>query len=101
MRTVWCLVLGTGLLAVADGCVRAPKNVELNVGSPRFSAPVDTSRVPQPTTLEEAQAELNKAYQNIQDLQDENDRLKEKADKFKRERDDCRHRLKKFEKEKD
>ena len=62
---------------------------------------MDTNRVPQPATLAEAQAELNKAYQDIQALQDDNARLNEKADKLKRERDDCRHKLKKFEKEKD
>jgi peptidoglycan hydrolase CwlO-like protein len=101
MRAMWCFVLGTGLLVAASGCVKAPDRIEVTVGSPRRPAPVDTSHVPQPTTLEEAQAELNKAYQDIQALQDDNARLNEKADKLKRERDDCRHKLKKYEKEKD
>ncbi len=101
MRAMWCLVLGTGLLVAVAGCVKAPDRVEVNVGSPHRPAPVDASRVPQPGTLEEAQAELNKAYENLQALERDNAKLKEKADKLKRERDDCRDRLKKFEKEKD
>jgi hypothetical protein len=101
MRAMWCFALGAGVLVAVAGCVKAPERVEVNVGGPHRPAPVDTSRVPQPTTLEEAQAELNKAYQDIQALQDDNARLGEKSDKLKRERDDCRHRLKKFEKEKD
>jgi septal ring factor EnvC (AmiA/AmiB activator) len=101
MRTWWCFLLGSGLLVAASGCVRAPKNIEVNIASPRAPEPVDASQVPHPTTLDEAQAELNKAYQNIQYLQDENARLSDKADKFKHERDDCRHQLKKHEKEKD
>ncbi len=101
MRVMWSIILGTGLLAAFAGCVRGPERVELTVGSPHRPAPVDTSQVPHPTTLEDAQAELNKAYQNIQGLQDDNARLNEKADKLKRERDEARHRLKKYEKEKD
>ena len=53
--------------------------------------------MPNPSTLEEARAELVKAYQNIQYLEHEHARSNEKADKYKRERDDYKKKLKKYE----
>ena len=96
MRGFWWVLLVTGALIGTAGCVKAPERIEVNVGGNR-PPPVDSSRVPEPTTLEEARAELLKAYQNIEYLERDSARLSEKADKLKRERDDCRHRLKKLE----
>lgn len=96
MRALVWFVLVTGLAIGAAGCVTAPERIDVRVGSDR-PAPVDSSRVPRPTTLEEARGELNRAYQNLQYLERENARLGEKATKYKSERDDCRRRLKKYE----
>ena len=101
MRTAWCFVLGVGLLVACAGCFKSPDRIEVNVANPRRPPPVDTARVPQPGTIEEAQVELDKAYQNIEALERDNAKLNDKADKYKRERDDCRDRLKKFEKDND
>ncbi len=96
MRGIWWCLLVAGVLVGVAGCVKAPGNIEVNVGGGR-PPPVDASRVPEPQTLEAARAELAKAYENIQYLERENGRLSEKNEKLKRERDDCRHRLKKYE----
>jgi hypothetical protein len=95
MRTFRSALLVAGILLGTVGCVKAPERIEVNVGSDR-PPPVDVSRVPEPATLEEARAELVKAYQNIEHLQRDNARLTEKAAKYKSERDDCRRRLKKY-----
>jgi predicted RNase H-like nuclease (RuvC/YqgF family) len=80
------------------GCVsvKTPEKIEIGTSAPE---PVDSSRLPQTASHEECRQELYKAYQNIQYLERENQRLKEKADKYKRERDECRKRLDKFEKD--
>lgn len=84
------------VLGLSAGCVsvKAPEKIVVGSGSP---PPVDSSRVPATSTHEEARAELNKAYQNIQHLERENQRLRQKADEYKRERDDARRRLEKYE----
>ncbi len=96
MRIGGLAILVTVLLVLCPACVKAPERIEVNVGSPR-PAPVDASRVPHPTTLEEAQRELDSAYANLQYLEDQNARLKAKAEDYKRERDDYKKRLKKHE----
>jgi hypothetical protein len=93
----WWLGVAAGVLLAAVGCVKAPDNISVNVGGDNRPAPVDSSRVPQTPTLDDCRAELVKAYQNIQYLEGQNEKLKKKADDYKRERDDCRKRLKKHE----
>ncbi len=98
--TAWLLVLATaGLVLLSTGCVTLPKNVEVNVGDSGRPAPVDSTRVPEPKTLDEAHQELVKAYQNLQYLEHENARLADKAAKYKTERDECRKRLKSYERD--
>ena len=96
MRAGWLAIVAAGLVLSAAGCVTAPERIEVNVGGGR-PPPVDSSRVPQPATLEEAHAELVKAYQSIQYLERESARQSERAEKYKHERDECRRRLKKYE----
>ncbi len=92
----WVLLAVGGLLWVAAGCVQAPKSIDVRVGSSR-PEPVDSSRVPDPRTMEEARAELRKAYRNIQWLEDEVADLEKDKAKYKRERDKCEDRLEKYE----
>jgi hypothetical protein len=83
----------------ATGCVnaKAPERISVNVGG--APEPVDPSRLPATPTLEDCRGELAKAYQNIQYLERENAKLREKSDNYKHERDECRKRLKKLEKD--
>lgn len=82
MGAAWCL--GSGCVSV-----KAPERITIN-RSPR-PEPVDSRRVPQTSSHEQARMELNKAYQNIQYLEDQNRKLASDAQEYKRERDDCRH----------
>ena len=93
------LLAAGGLLGAVAGCINAKAPEKIVIGGSDRPEPVDSSRVPQPATLEEARAELRKAYSNIQYLEDQNKRLREKADKYKRERDQYKDRLKKYEKD--
>ena len=98
MRGRWQVLLAAGiLLAGVTGCVTLPERVEVNVGNNERPEPVDSSRVPQPATLDEAHQELVRAYQNLQYYERENARLEEKAAKYKRQRDECKKRLDKYE----
>jgi len=97
------LVLTASGLLLCAGCVQAPKSIDVQVGSSR-PEPVDSSRVPDPRTLEEARRELRKAYANIQWLEDEVGELekdkteyKRERDKYKQQRDKCEDRLEKYE----
>ena len=78
------------ILLLASGCVsvKAPERIDIRNGS--RPEPVDTSRIPPTNSHEHARQELAKAYQNIQYLERENQRLERKAAEYKRERDDCR-----------
>jgi predicted nucleic acid-binding Zn-ribbon protein len=92
------LLLAAGcLLWLATGCfsAKAPERIEVNVGGP--SERVDSSRVPNPKTLEEARYELRKAYDNIRWLEHKVEDLKEDKAKYKRERDKYKDRLEKYE----
>lgn len=86
-KAVWCVV---AILLLNAGClsVKAPERIE--IGNSSRPEPVDTSRIPPTSSHEQARQELAKAYQNIQYLERENQRLDRKAADYKRERDDCR-----------
>ncbi len=98
------MLIGAGLLIpgglAAFGCIRAkaPERIDIRVGDPGPTR-VDPGRVPQPRTLEEAQRELDLAYANLRQLEQDNARLHRKADEYKRERDDYKKRVKKLEKD--
>ncbi len=101
----WALLAVGGLLWTTAGCVsvKAPERIVVGGGRSR-PEPVESSRVPNPRTLEEARAELRKAYANIQWLEDEvADLAEDKAEykrernKYKKQRDDCEDRLEKYE----
>ena len=96
MRTRWLVLLAAGMLSGAVGCINVQTPREINVGTSR-PEPVDSSRVPHPQTLAEAQTELDRAYANLQYLERRNAELDNKASKYKRERDACRDRLDKYE----
>ncbi len=100
VRTSLLLVALAGLISLSAGClnVRLPERVEVGNAQPE---PVDSSRIPNTSTHAEARAELRKAYENIQYLEHENQRLQEKAAKYKRERDEYKDRLKKYEHDRD
>jgi hypothetical protein len=93
------LVLAACGLLFCGGCVsvKAPERIEVDAGGHSRPERVDSSRVPNPHTLEEARAELNKAYSNIQWLEDRVANLEKDKAKYKRERDECRDRLEKYE----
>ncbi len=78
--------LGIGLFALT-GCfsVKAPEQINIGGGSSR-PEPVDSRRVPPTTSHEHARQELAKAYQNIQYLERENEKLRRKIDEMKRDR---------------
>ncbi len=67
------------------GClnVRTP-DVRVNVDG---AEPVDPSRVPRVTSVEQGQAELDRAYAYIQSLEEKNRELKKERDEYKHERD--------------
>jgi hypothetical protein len=93
----WVLLAVGGLLWVTTGCVSVKAPERINVGGSSRPEPVDSSRVPNPRTLEEARAELRKAYSNIQWLEDEVADLEKDKAKYKRERDECEDRLERYE----
>lgn len=98
-RRWWLGLMGVGALVALTGCLKLPERVDVRVGENNRPPPVDSSRVPEPRSLEEARHELTKAYQNIQYLERDNARLQEKADKYKQERDEARKQLKRYEKD--
>ena len=98
MNARWCLLVAmVGLLVMAGGCfsAKAPERIDVRIGG--RPEPVDSSRVPDPQTLEEARHELNKAYANIQYLERKVEGLEEDKAKYKRERDKYKDRLEKYE----
>lgn len=94
----WFLLISGGLLWTLAGCVsvKAPERIDTRVGSSR-PEPVDSSRVPDPQTLEEARHELRKAYANIQWLEREVADLEEDKADYKRERDKYKDKLEDYE----
>ena len=93
----WVLLAVGGLLWVMTGCVSVKAPERINVGGSNRPEPVDSSRVPDPRTLEEARADLRKAYANIQWLEDEVADLEKDKARYKRERDECEDRLERYE----
>ncbi len=79
-------------LGLSAGClsVKAPERID--IGGRSRPEPVDSTRIPPTSSHEHARTELAKAYQNIQYLERENQRLERKAADYKRERDECRDR---------
>lgn len=99
MNARWCLLLAiTASLGTTAGCIsaKAPENIDVRVGSSR-PEPVDSSRVPNPQTLEEARQELHKAYANIQYLERKVAKLEDDKAEYKHERDKYKKKLEKYE----
>jgi len=94
----WVMLAVAALLAASAGCVsvKAPEKIEIGGGRPE---PVDSTRIPETSSHEQAREELRRAYENLQYLERENERLREKAEKYKRERDQYKDRLKRYEKD--
>jgi hypothetical protein len=91
------LLAAAGLACAVGGCVsvKAPERIDLG-GGPRHE-PVDSARVPDPQTLDEARYELRRAYAHIEWLEDEVQDLESDKAKYKRERDKYKDRLEKYE----
>jgi hypothetical protein len=87
-----------GCILLATGCVsvRAPERITIGTAPPE---PVDSARLPATSSHEECRAELEKAYQNVQYLEQQLARAERKADELKRERDEARRALKKHDRE--
>lgn len=94
----WIILAAAGVLMSPAGCVniRTP-DVDVRLDG---AEPVDSAHVPHPSTLEEAQADLDRAYSWIAHLERENRRQREKreeaerdAKKYKQERDRYKDRL--------
>ena len=75
-------------LVVLSSCVnvKAPENIDIGTGGGRAYS--SSSRSPNPQSLEEARAELNKAYQRIDYLEKKNEDLEKDKKKYKKERDE-------------
>lgn len=87
IRTCSLVVFNLALIGLT-GCfsVKAPDQINIGSGSSR-PEPVDSRRIPPTTSHEHARQELAKAYQNIQYLERENEKLRRKIDEMKRDRD--------------
>lgn len=86
---------GLGLIpAVAAillcGClnVKAPDKIVIGGGE---SEPVDSSRTPQISSVEEGRTELDRAYRAIRRLESQNAELEKDKDELKRERNQYKH----------
>ena len=97
MRGRWWMLSATSLLLGLVGCVSVTAPERITVGGGSRAEPVDSSRVPDTNSHEEARAELGKAYRYIRDLERQNAHVDRKAKKYKRERDECEDRLEKYE----
>ncbi|MFQ5806803.1 MAG: hypothetical protein ACE5I3_10175 [Phycisphaerae bacterium] len=102
----WFLAAAGCLLWANAGCVsaKAPERIEVSVGGSSRPEPVDSGRVPDPRSLEEARVELREAYANIQwlerevaDLEKEKAKYKRERDKYKKQRDEYKDRLEDYE----
>jgi FtsZ-binding cell division protein ZapB len=102
----WFLLVVGALLCVSAGCfsAKAPERIDVKVGGNSRPEPVDSSRVPDPQTLDEARAELRRAYANIQwlerevaDLEEDKADYKRERDRYKEQRDEYKDRLEKYE----
>ena len=102
----WFLLAAGCLLWATAGCVsaKAPERIDVSVGGSSRPEPVDSSRVPNPQTLDEARFELRKAYANIEwlerelaELEDDKAECKRERDRYKKERDKFKDRLEEYE----
>lgn len=102
----WVLLTAGGLLWVTTGCisVKAPERIDVDAGGGSRPERVDSARVPHPSTLEEARAELRKAYASIQwlegevaELEKDKAEYKRERDEYKQQRDEYKDRLEKYE----
>jgi len=86
-------------IAVLSSCVnvKAPDNIEIGSGGGRAYS--SHSRNPNPQTLDEAKAELNKAYQRIDYLEKKNSDLEKDKQKYKDERDEYKSKYKQAKKQ--
>ncbi len=97
MRARWAIALAATILFLPlTGCltVQAPERIEVGSRSPE---PVDSKRLPATSSHADCRSELEKAYQNIQWLESENEKLREKAARYKDERDRCKDDLERHE----
>ncbi|MBN1514542.1 MAG: hypothetical protein JXB13_21175 [Phycisphaerae bacterium] len=92
MRTCILVCIGVFVLVAAHGCIqaKAPESIVIGGGAPPER--VDSSRTPQTRSHEEARAELEKAYRQIQYLEEENQRLRRKYENAKAEREEYERR---------
>lgn len=89
------IVAGVIGLLVLSGCIQGPKSIDVRVGS--GGERVDSGSVPDPKTLEEARAELRKAYTYIRSLEDEVVELDGDKDALEHEVDRLEERLERYE----
>ncbi len=102
----WFLLVVGCLLGASAGCfsAKAPERIDVSVGGNSRPEPVDSDRVPDPQTLDEARYELRRAYANVQwlerqvaDLEDDKAEYKRERDRYKKERDEYKDRLERYE----
>ncbi len=94
----YSLITGLAILIILPANIaclsaRAP-DVYINTGP--SSENVDSTKIPVTRNHEEARIELKKAYRQIQYLEYENQRLKEKVEKEKDRGDEYKHKYKKL-----
>ena len=95
-RRLWVVLAMGGLCWSIAGCVNVKAPEKIEVGGGRAER-VDSTRIPDTASHEEARQELRKAYAYIRDLEHDRERLEAKANKYKHERDEYKDRLKKYE----
>lgn len=102
----WFVLMAGCLFWLIAGCVsaKAPERIDVSVGGSSRPEPVDSNRMPDPKTLDEARYELRKAYANIQwlerqvaELEEDKAEYKRERDKYKKQRDEYKDRLEKYE----
>ena len=95
MKTVLSIgCLGTATLIVV-GCVNA-RAPDIYFDRGPEPAAVDSSDVPEPQTLEEARAELAKAYQQIRYLEHQNERCQRKLEQARERGDEYKRKYKRL-----
>jgi predicted RNase H-like nuclease (RuvC/YqgF family) len=90
------LVAGLFLLSAHAGCLNVQAPERVYVGGGPQPEKVDSSRVPETRTHEEARAELTKAYRQIQYLEHENQRLTRKLDDAKAKKEEAERKYEKL-----
>lgn len=97
MKKSILVIVGVVILTSSGACVnaRAPENIYIGGGGP---APqdVDSSRVPDTRTHEEARAELVKAYNQIRYLEHDNDTLRRRYEDAKADKEEYKRKYKRL-----